>query len=43
MRIVPLRDANLSRTVSVGHRADMGFPPHLREFFDGLVKFCRGV
>lgn len=42
VRVLPLRDEKLRRTVCIGHRSDMGFPSHVRAFFDGLVKFCRG-
>ena len=42
VRVLPLRDEKLNRMVCVGHRSDMGFPPYLRSFFDGLVRFCRG-
>ena len=42
VRVLPLRDEKLRRTVCIGHRSDMGFPGYVRAFFDGLVKFCRG-
>ncbi len=41
VRIVPLRDAKLNRTVSIGHRVDQSFTPAAREFFEGLVHWCR--
>ncbi len=41
VRVVPLRDPKLNRTVSIGYRFDMSFTPAAREFFDGIVRWCR--
>ena len=41
VRVLPLRDEKLRRTVCIGHRSDMGFPSHVRAFFDGAFRFLK--